>query len=213
MERSGFAGGYSTNVVGASLDGFVDLRSGLPVVGGIVFDLVRQAAITDADVAAFAGAPFEVNRDAPQPMSLHFRVGHLHPTLQLRQACAQVLEKAHVQGRLALYGGPWMSQVEADEIYFNATRINGNSLNPDDLSRAEIQGREDARLMFELFKEHIPEFAAALAAGCSQGARELDVAALQSNLLEQGVIILERAAKVRRVGDELGQVVLESASR
>ena len=28
VERTGFAGGYITNVVGASLDGFVDLRSG-----------------------------------------------------------------------------------------------------------------------------------------------------------------------------------------
>ena len=58
VERGGFAGGYITGVVGASLDGFVDLRSGLPVVGGVVFDLARAAASTTAtgDLASPASA-------------------------------------------------------------------------------------------------------------------------------------------------------------
>ena len=43
VERAGYAGGYITQVVGASLDGFTDVRSGLPVVGGIVFELARAA--------------------------------------------------------------------------------------------------------------------------------------------------------------------------
>ncbi len=34
IEQFGFAGGYITGVIGASFDGCVDLRSGLPVVGG-----------------------------------------------------------------------------------------------------------------------------------------------------------------------------------
>ena len=47
VERAGYCGGYITNVVGPSLDGFVDLRSGLPIVGGVVLDLVRAAAFAD----------------------------------------------------------------------------------------------------------------------------------------------------------------------
>lgn len=419
VERSGFAGGYITNVVGASLDGFVDLRSGLPVVGGVVFDLARQAAVTegaaitdwaqtrfrfngevgqmrevmdrayvrfdierfklvadrlmseagvrilyhtviadaltegdrvdtvvlankagltavkpktivdasgDADVAAFAGAPIEVN-ETSQPMSLHFRVGHLQPTLTMREACGRVLAQAHADGRLPLYGGPWMAKFAADDLYFNAIRIRGNPIDPQDLSQAEIRGREDARLMFDLFKEHIPEFrdaylvgtgpvvgvresrrirgettlrladikterecpdvvclggwwldrhpsgksgyhphhivrpydiaygtlvpqtlsnvwvagrchaaesaalassrvtvtcmgmgqaagtAAAMAARSGKGAQDLDVAALQGVLLDEGAIILERAQQVRRVGDAAGAVSLPSASQ
>ena len=249
VERCGFAGGYITAVVGPALDGFVDLRSGLPVVGGLVLELARRAARTsargdlartrfrfnveigqmrevaqraairfdverfkleadrlmraagvrvlyhtvvadvvrsgdrvtavvlankkgltavkprtvvdasgDADVAAFAGAPFDLGPGPLQPMSLHFRAGPLNPTADLRQRCGEVLEEAHREGRLGLYAGPWMSEVEAGDLYFNATRVGGDPLDPDDLSKAEMQGREDARLMFELFKEKIPEF-------------------------------------------------------
>lgn len=418
VERSGFAGGYITGVVGASFDGFTDLRSGLPVVGGVVFEFARLAARTDArgdlaatpfrfnaelgqmrsvmdrayirfdierfklvadrllrdagvrvlyhttaadalrkgdrveavvlankagltavrpravvdasgdgDIAAFSGAPFDLDAAGLQPMSLHFRVGHLQPTAELRDACARVLAAAHADGRLPLYAGPWMSQFDADDIYFNATRVPGNPIDPDDLSRAEMQGRQDANLMFELFKEELAEFrdaylvgtgpvvgiresrrvrglstltaadirdsrrqpdavclgawwldrhpsdasgyhthtlvrpydiaygtlvpegldnlwvagrchaaeaaalassrvtvtcmgmgqaagtAAALAARAGASARQLDVGALQAALVEDGAILLERADRVRRVGDELGEVRLEGASR
>ena len=40
----------------------------------------------------------------------------------------------------------------------NQTEPAGTPAPPDDLTAAEIQGRKDARLMFELFKEHVPEF-------------------------------------------------------
>ncbi len=249
VERGGFAGGYITGVVGASLDGFVDLRSGLPIVGGLAFDLARAAAKTDAqgdlastrfrfnaevgqsqsnldratihfdierfkleadrlmqaagarllyhsviadaicegdrvtgvvvankgglsviqpkaivdasgdaDVAAFAGAPYEQDLDAQQPMSLHFRVAGFEATPEVRSQCGLVLEEARAEGRLRLYGGPWMAPLGPGEYYFNATRFAGNGVDPDDLSAAEIQGREDARLMFDVFKEKIPAF-------------------------------------------------------
>jgi hypothetical protein len=281
----------------------------------------------DADVAAFAGAPFDQNREAPQPMSLHFRVGHLAPSAELREACGRVLAQAHAEGRLPLYAGPWMAQFDADDLYFNATRINGDPVDPADLSRAEMQGREDARLMFELFKERLPAFrdayfagsgpsigvresrrvrglktltladvresrpqeeavclgawwldrhptgssgyhphimtrpydiaygtlvaqglgnlwvagrchsaepaalassrvtvtcmgmgqaagtAAALAAAAGSSARDLDIPSLQAALVDDGAILLERADRVRRVGDQIGDVQLDSASR
>ncbi len=249
VERGGFAGGYITGVVGASLDGFVDLRSGLPVVGGVVFDLARAAATTDAtgdlastrfrfnaevgqslsnldravihfdverfkleadrlmqeagvrvlyhsmvadairegdrvtgvvtankgglgvvrprcvvdasgdaDAAAFAGAPFDQDLDAQQPMSLHFRVAGFDATPQVRAQCGAVLRQALADGQLRLYGGPWMAPYAERDYYFNATRFAGNGVDPNDLTAAEIQGRKDARLMFDLFKEHVPAF-------------------------------------------------------
>ena len=269
VERAGYCGGYVTNVVGPSLDGFVDLRSGLPIVGGVVLDLVRAAARADvplddpervaatrfrfntelghnrtvadrhairfdlerfklaadrllteagarvlyhttvadvvrdgarvtgvviankaglqvvrpravvdtsgdADVVAFARAPFELDASAPQPMSLHFRVGRLRADAELRDACGTVLAEAHAAGRVGLYGGPWMGRVEDDDIYFNATRLAGNPVDPDDLTAAEMQGRRDVRTMFELFKERLPAFRDAylVSTGPAVGVRE-----------------------------------------
>ena len=34
VERNGFAGGFFTAIVGSAFDGFVDERTGTPVVGG-----------------------------------------------------------------------------------------------------------------------------------------------------------------------------------
>jgi len=247
VERAGFAGGYLTGVTGAALDGFVDLRTGLPIVGGIAFELaqltagvqpdimatryppsndlrelretpdrtpirynleqlklqsdrlMRQAhvqilyhtqiadvirsgdrivgvviankaglgvirpkmvidATGDGDVAAWAGAPFNVNPEM-QPMSLHFRIANIKDIrAELRDRCAQVLEQAHANGQLKLYGGPWMGRLAPGELYFNATRFSGNGIDPADLTAAEIQGRQDANTMYELFRQHVPEF-------------------------------------------------------
>lgn len=247
VERLGFAGGYLTAVVGAAFDGFSDLRSGLPVVGGIVFEfarltggatgdiassrfspsndlrefretsdrnwirfdlellklqadrLMKQAGVHilyhthvadvlreddriagvvvankgglglikpkmvidasgDADVAAWAGAPYQIN-DEMQPMSLHFRVANIKDiSAELRDQCADVLQQAHAEGTLGLYGGPWMGRLNPGELYFNATRYAGNGIDPDDLTSAEIQGRVDAQIMFDLFKKHVPGF-------------------------------------------------------
>ena len=247
IERWGFAGGYMTAVFGPGMDGFVDLRSGLPVVGGVAFEFARLAggatgdiahtrfqpgsdlreldenaewrpmcldvelfklhadrlmraagaqilyhtvvadalaenghitgvviankgglgiirpkvvvdATGDADVAAFAGAEYAVS-EVLQPMSLHFRIrGVQGITARLREKCAAALKQGSDAGRLPLYGGPWMGQVNADELWINATRIPGSGLNPKDVTHAEIRGREDAWTMFELWKEHVSEF-------------------------------------------------------
>jgi hypothetical protein len=246
VERFGFAGGYITGVIGASLDGFVDLRSGLPVVGGVVrefaenaigatkdlytnsfspsgelremkenptrrtirFDiegfklqadrLFKQAGVKvlyytsvvdvierdghvegvvignkaglsvikpktivdasgDADVAAWAGADFDFS-EHNQPMSLHFRVGGVHIDAKTRDQCSAVLVEAHNRGDLGLYGGPWIGRISDTEVYFNACRAPGRGTVPDDLTHAEVQGREDAHLMFDLFKAHVSGF-------------------------------------------------------
>lgn len=263
VERWGFAGGFITAVMGSSLDGFVDLRSNLPIVGGIVFEFARLAggitgdiasiqfrpsnevrelkenpdkqavhfdfelfklhadrllqqagvdllyhtyvvdvlreddritgvvivnkggmgivkpkmvidATGDADVVARAGLDFDIDEEM-QPMSLHFRIGNIkNISYELRMKCSEVLKNAHEEGKLDLYAGPWMAPINPGELYFNATRFAGNGVDPEDVTRAEVQGREDARLMFELFKEQLPDFKDAyfVSTGPSVGQRE-----------------------------------------
>lgn len=45
IERNGFAGGFFTAVIGSAFDGFVDERSGAPVVGGIVFEMLERMGV------------------------------------------------------------------------------------------------------------------------------------------------------------------------
>ena len=45
VERNGFAGGFFTAIIGSAFDGFVDERSGAPVVGGIVFEMLERMGV------------------------------------------------------------------------------------------------------------------------------------------------------------------------
>lgn len=45
IERNGFAGGFFTAVIGSAFDGFVDERTGAPVVGGIVFEMLERMKV------------------------------------------------------------------------------------------------------------------------------------------------------------------------
>jgi len=265
VERMGFSGGFFTAVIGSAFDGFIDTRTGRPVVGGIVFEMLERMGVLqgrdphttnfhyngeissvadhpdwvtptteperfkkaademlmesgvrvlyhtqvadavtrdgaieavivsnkaglvaiqpkividctgDADVAAWAGAPYEVN-DPIQPMSLHFRVIDVHAPadLALRARCTALFQQAHADGKLDSFGGPWPARFMKHDLYFNATRVPGNMTDPDDWTRAEIQGRRDAWTMFHLLKENLPEFRDAymMATGPTAGARE-----------------------------------------
>lgn len=262
VEQWGFAGGFITAVVGPSLDGFVDVRSGLPIVGGLALEfarlsggasgqvaseryqpstdlrelwenpdwkplkfdielfklyadrLMRQAGVRilyhthiadvlrdgervtgvvivnksglglvkpkmvidatgDGDVATWAGAPFDIAEEL-QPMSLHFRVANVKISADLRDQCTEVLKQAQKAGQLDVFGGPWLNPLGPDELYVNATRYLGNGANPEDVSAAEIKGREDAHLMFELWQKHVPGFKNAyfVATGPAVGVRE-----------------------------------------
>ena len=53
--------------------------------------------------------------------------------------------------------------------------------------------------------------AAALAARQDVAARELDVAGLQRGLVEDGVVILDRADAVQEIGDALGEVSIDAS--
>ncbi len=127
----------------------------------------------DADVAAWAGCPYET-ADSVQPMSLHFRISNVELTFELRRRCSDVLTKARAAGKIRPYGGPWPATFSGTDIYFNAVRTPGDSTDPDDWTRAEIEGREDAWRMFELWKSELPEFENAhfFTSGPTAGSRE-----------------------------------------
>ena len=127
----------------------------------------------DGDIAAWAGAATE-KADSLQPMSLHFRIGNLEPSFELRRRCAQVLQAAYERGDIGLYGGPYPATFSGSDVYFNATRIPGDNTVPADWTQAEIRGRQDAWRMFELWKAELPEFAGSyfMTSGPVAGARE-----------------------------------------
>jgi hypothetical protein len=112
----------------------------------------------DADVAAWAGAPFEQNKEV-QPLTLHFRIGHVKQTPTMRQECREALAKAQAAGELPHYYGPGiMFMFGKDEIYVHGVRVPADPTNAADLSRAEMQGRADAHAMFRAWKRDVPAF-------------------------------------------------------
>ena len=112
----------------------------------------------DADVAAWSGAPFEQNAEV-QPLTLHFRIGHVNRTPDLSQKCRAALAMAQQSGELPMYYGPGvMFLFGDDEIYVHGVRVPANPTDAADLSRAEMQGRADAHAMFRAWKQHVPGF-------------------------------------------------------
>jgi hypothetical protein len=112
----------------------------------------------DADVAARAEVPLDTAREFI-PMSRHFRIGNVAEGPDLRKRCRQVVESAHKSGELKNFYGPGVGFMFAeDEVYIHAVRVVADATDPEQLTKAEMQGREDAMKMFELWKEHVPGF-------------------------------------------------------
>jgi hypothetical protein len=112
----------------------------------------------DADVAAWAGAPFEQSKEV-QPLTLHFRIGRVKKNPDLTRNCREALKKAQEAGELPHYYGPGVMFLFADdEVYVHGVRVPANPTDAADLSRAEMQGRRDAHAMFAAWKKGVPGF-------------------------------------------------------
>jgi hypothetical protein len=117
-------------------------------------------ATGDGDLCASAGADWEISKSL-QPMTLHFRVqvSNGHKTWrELEKDCAEVLSRAHKDGRLHQFGGPWIIRIRENEVSLNCTRLYGNGLNVKDLTAAEIAGRSNAWKILDILKQDLPEF-------------------------------------------------------
>lgn len=112
----------------------------------------------DADVAHWAGCPTEKNPEM-MPLTMHFRIGNVTPSKEMGPAAKQVLADAHQAGKLPEFYGPGLIFAFAkDEAYIHATRIAGDATDAADLSRCEMQGRQDAWTIFREWKEKVPAF-------------------------------------------------------
>ncbi len=112
----------------------------------------------DADVAAWSGAPYEQNTEV-QPLTLHFRIGHVKKNNDMTKNCKEALAKAVVRGDLPFYYGPGVMFLYGDdEVYIHGVRVPANPTDAADLSRAEMQGRADAHAMFRNWKKEVPGF-------------------------------------------------------
>ena len=61
VDRMGFAGGFFSAIIGSAFDGFVDERSGRPVVGGLVFEMLERMGVVEKGQAA--AKRYNVNGD------------------------------------------------------------------------------------------------------------------------------------------------------
>jgi hypothetical protein len=112
----------------------------------------------DADVAAWAGAPFEQNVEV-QPLTLHFRINNVAADATVGSACRAALQAAQERGELPYYYGPGvMFLFGKNEVYVHGVRVPADPTNAADLSRAEMQGRADAHAMFRAWKQDVPAF-------------------------------------------------------
>jgi len=142
------SGGRIESVIIANKDGLVTVKP------KVVIDCTG-----DADVAAWAGAPFEQNSEV-QPLTLHFRIGNVQNASGLGTLCRNALEAAQKRGELPYYYGPGvMFLFGKNEIYVHGVRVPADPTNAADLTRAEMQGRSDAHAMFRAWKRDIPAFA------------------------------------------------------
>ena len=140
-------GGLITAVIVANKDGLVRIES-------------RQVidSTGDADVANWAGAPSEKNPEM-MPLTMHFRIGNVTPNKEMYPAAKQALVDAHKAGKMPEFYGPGLIFAFAkDEAYIHATRIAGDATDAADLTRCEMQGRQDAWTIFREWKEKVPAF-------------------------------------------------------
>lgn len=113
----------------------------------------------DADIAAWAGAPFEQSSEV-QPLTLHFRIGNVKPLSPAeKDLCKAALKESHATGELPHYYGPGiMFLYHESEVYIHGVRVPADPTSAADLSRAEMQGRADAYTMFRAWKQNVPAF-------------------------------------------------------
>lgn len=136
-------------------------------------------ATGDGDVAFAAGAPFESGRPSDgrlQPAAVMFRLGGVD------KRCALLCGSEEDAGRVVVDGVRWSEVVAAGQrdgelpptvgvirVYespregeriVNATQVNGiDGTDPRDLTRAELEGRRQARTVTDFLKRHAPGYA------------------------------------------------------
>jgi ribulose 1,5-bisphosphate synthetase/thiazole synthase len=68
------------------------------------------------------------------------------------------LLKESKEGRLPVFGGPWFGGLRTRFPWVNTTRIYGSAINAQDLTAAEIQGRENVNKIVSFYRQHCKGF-------------------------------------------------------
>ncbi|CAN5384370.1 FAD-dependent oxidoreductase [soil metagenome] len=135
------------------------------------FGKVTVDATGDADVAYHAGAPFELAPDL-QALTYHFRLGNVkgaHTWDEWETICGRAMTAAHAAGDIHIYGGPWFIRLAEGELSVNSTRIYGNPVDPEELTAAEIKGRESMLTIWNILRSRVPELSESyILSGASQ---------------------------------------------
>jgi ribulose 1,5-bisphosphate synthetase/thiazole synthase len=125
----------------------------------------------DGDIAAQAGAPYEVGQPgdgALQPMTLSYRLGNvdlskmedIHNRDQgyVVTNVREVMERAVAAGKLPVFGGPWImngSTVRDGEAFVNMVRLWGDATDVEVLTRSEVTGRDHIQQFVRFLRENI----------------------------------------------------------
>ena len=137
--------GKARNTIGGVV---IHNKSGLQMVRAKVF----VDCTGDADLAAWADAPFEVGRELDghtQPMTMMFRMGNC------TFAGGNLMQFPGMEGYWASYY--W--NPNPGEITLNMTRIRGYSgISGEDLTAATIKGREEVLRAVETLRKNVPGF-------------------------------------------------------
>jgi hypothetical protein len=119
----------------------------------------------DGDIAAWAGAPFEIGREqdnACQPMTTAFRMGNVDRSRVPSWAeAAEIYLEAKERGDVdnPRENVMYFKSVHPDMMHFNTTRIVGKSaLDGWSLTDAEIEGRRQVEEMAQFFINDVPGF-------------------------------------------------------
>jgi hypothetical protein len=159
---------YHAYVVAALLEGdrvrgaVIETKSGrFAVLAKVVIDCTG-----DGDIAARAGAPFEKGRPEDgllQPMTMMFRLGGLKWVQTNGTQMFQLVQKAIAETghhfRLA-FERPWAIHLSnPGEAAVQLVHVRGvDATDARDLTRAEIEGRRQARAVVEFLRQYVPEF-------------------------------------------------------
>lgn len=120
----------------------------------------------DADLAALAGCPFHLGREADslcQPMTLCFRIGNVDMAKyrQSKPGINALYQKFQAEGRIKNPREDVLifPHVSEGVLHFNATRIiKRNPVDCYDLSESEMDAREQVYELYQFLKQNIDGF-------------------------------------------------------
>lgn len=124
----------------------------------------------DGDLAAWAGAPFEVGDAHGHPLypSMMLRLNGIDPAKagEAWRTIPQLMENAvaagtHAFPRKSAIVRPQRSAIEWRVNFTQVAREDGHAINgiePDDLTRGEIEGRKQALAAYEFLRSAVPGF-------------------------------------------------------